>query len=268
VALPDERARPPGRESLERQGGSMTLLRVEGIVRSFGGVRAVDGVSFALQAGEFAALIGPNGAGKSTLFAVIDGQQRADAGRVLFAERDLRRAAPAQRARLGIGRTFQTAAAFASMTALQNVQVALAAHAGVHVDPLRPLARLHGDAAAALLARVGLEAQASRAAADLAYADIKRLELAIALAPTPRLLLMDEPTAGMAAGERAALMDLVAAIAAATGLTVLFTEHSMDVVFGYARRLLVMSRGRLIADGAPDDVRALPDVQAAYFGEG
>jgi ABC-type branched-subunit amino acid transport system ATPase component len=244
----------------------MSLLRAEGIARHFGGVRAVDGVSLSIAAGEFAALIGPNGAGKSTLFAVIAGQLRADAGRVEFAGEDITRSEPVQHARRGIGRTFQTAAAFASMTVLQNAQLALAAHAGRHVDPWRPLARLRVEEALALLARVGLEAQGERAVADLAYADVKRLELAIALAGAPRLLLMDEPTAGMAAGERAALMDLVSAIAAQSGLTVLFTEHSMDVVFGYARRLLVMSRGKLIADGAPEAVRAMPAVQAAYFG--
>jgi branched-chain amino acid transport system ATP-binding protein len=242
-------------------------LRVEGVVKHFGGVRAVDGVSLAIAAGECAALIGPNGAGKSTLFSLIAGQLRADGGRIEFAGEDITRSDPARHARRGIGRTFQTAAAFASMTVLQNAQLALAAHAGRHVDPWRPLARLHVEAAQALLGRVGLQAQAGRAVADLAYADVKRLELAIALAGAPRLLLMDEPTAGMAAGERAALMDLVAAIAADRGLTVLFTEHSMDVVFGYARRLLVMSRGRLIADGEPEAVRAMPAVQAAYFGD-
>ena len=246
----------------------MTLLAASGVARHFGGVRAVDGVDLAIEAGEFAALIGPNGAGKSTLFGLIAGQLRADAGRIEFDGVDITRSEPVRHARRGIGRTFQTAAAFASMTVLQNVQLALAAHAGQQADPWRPLARLHREAAGALLVRVGLEAQAPRAVADIAYADVKRLELAIALAGQPRLLLMDEPTAGMAAGERAALMDLVQTIAADRGLTVLFTEHSMDVVFGYARRLLVMSRGKLIADGTPEAVRALPAVQAAYFGEG
>jgi ABC-type branched-subunit amino acid transport system ATPase component len=245
----------------------MSLLRVEGIVKRFGGVRAVDGVSVTLAAGEFTALIGPNGAGKSTLFAVIAGQQRADEGRVSFAGEDIGRAEPVRRVRNGIARTFQSAAAFASMTVLQNVQLALVARAGRHVDPLRPLSALRREAAQALLARVGLEAQANHAAADLPYADLKRLEFSIALAAAPRLLMMDEPTAGMAAGERVALMDLVTTIAAESGLTVLFTEHSMDVVFGYAKRLLVMSQGKLIADGPPDDVRAMPAVQAAYFGE-
>ena len=245
----------------------MSLLCVEGIVRHFGGVRAVDGVGFTLVPGEVAALIGPNGAGKSTLFAVIAGQQRPDAGRVEFAGTDITRETAAQRCRRGLGRTFQTAAAFASMTVLQNVQLALAVHAGEHVDPWRPLWQRHVEAGESLLRRVGLLAAAEQPAADLAYADVKRLELALALAAAPRLLLMDEPTAGMAAGERLALMDLVTAVAADSGLTVLFTEHSMEVVFGYARRLLVMSRGVLIADGPPDAVRAQPAVQAAYFGE-
>jgi len=245
----------------------VTLLRADAIAKHFGGVHAVDGVSLSIDAGEFAALIGPNGAGKSTLFSIIAGQLRADAGRVEFAGDDITRSDPAKHARRGIGRTFQTAAAFASMTVRQNAQLALAAHAGRHVDPWQPLARMHVEEADALLARVGLQAQGSRAVADLPYADIKRLELAIALAGSPRLLLMDEPTAGMAAAERAVLMDLVTAIAADSGLTVLFTEHSMDVVFGYARRLLVMSDGRLIADGEPEAVRAMPAVQAAYFGE-
>jgi ABC-type branched-subunit amino acid transport system ATPase component len=245
----------------------MSLLEVERIKKRFGGVHAVDGVSLRLESGEFAALIGPNGAGKSTLFALIAGQQEADGGRVLFAGRDISRIRPVHRTRRGLGRTFQTALAFASMTVSQNVQLALTARAGRHVDPWRPLWRQHEDAARALLARVGLDALAQQAAADLAYADVKRLELAVALAGAPRLLLMDEPTAGMAPGERLALMDLVGAIAADSGLTVLFTEHSMDVVFGYARRLLVMSRGVLIADGGPDAVRADPAVQAAYFGD-
>ncbi len=244
----------------------MSLLEVEGLQRRFGGVRAVEDVSFAVARGEFAALIGPNGAGKSTLFALIGGQQRADGGRVRFEGRAVDLLGPAPRARLGIGRTFQTAQAFGSMTVRQNVQVALAACAGAAAGPWRALAQRFGDEARTLLAQVGLAAEAERAAADLAYADLKRLELAIALAGAPRLLLMDEPTAGMAAAERRVQMDLVAAVAAERGLTVLFTEHSMDVVFGYARRLLVMSRGRLIADGAPEAVRVLPQVRAAYFG--
>jgi branched-chain amino acid transport system ATP-binding protein len=245
----------------------MSLLHAQELRKHYGGVRAVDGVSFALAAGEFAALIGPNGAGKSTLFALVAGQQRADAGALRFDSADLGALSAPQRARLGIGRTFQSALAFASMTVRENVQTALAAHAGILARSTRPLWGVDAAAADALLARVGLAAQAARAAADLAYADLKRLELAIALAGAPRLLLMDEPTAGMATAERFALMDLVRDVATETGLTVLFTEHSMEVVFGYARRVLVMSQGRLIADGAPDVVRASPEARAAYFAD-
>jgi ABC-type branched-subunit amino acid transport system ATPase component len=244
----------------------MSLLAVDDVQRSFGGVRAVDGVSFGLSAGEVAALIGPNGAGKSTLFNVVDGQLAADRGQVLFDGEPLDALSTAARTRLGIGRTFQVAQAFASMTVEQNVQLALVAGDGV----LRlgaPLWTRKVAQAAALLADVGLAALALQPAAALAYGDLKRLELALALAAKPRLLLMDEPTAGMAPGERTALMQLVVALADRLNMAVLFTEHSMDVVFGFARRVLVLSSGRLIADGVPDAVRADPEVRRIYLGE-
>ncbi|MFN9804933.1 MAG: ATP-binding cassette domain-containing protein, partial [Betaproteobacteria bacterium] len=179
---------------------------------------------------------------------------------------------PAALARAGIGRTFQTAQTWGTLTVLQNVHLALSAAAGRVFDPFTRLDDSQAAPAHALLSRVGLAERAALAAAALPYPDSKRLELAIALASAPRLLLMDEPTAGMAAAERMALMDLVRSLLAesATGaqpLTVLFTEHSMDVVFGYAQRVLVMARGRLIADGTPAAVRADPAAQAAYFGE-
>jgi ABC-type branched-subunit amino acid transport system ATPase component len=245
----------------------VSLLVVDRIEKRFGGVRAVDGVSFALAAGEFTAMIGPNGAGKSTLFAVIAGQYAADAGEVRYEGRTITGRHPAAHAHLGIGRTFQTAHVFGSMTVRENVQLALAARERALFDVVRPLWGRSINAADALLERVGLAGQAQRAADDLAYGDVKRLELALAMAGQPRLLLMDEPTAGMAAAERHALMDLVRTIARETGLTVLFTEHSMEVVFGYAQRVLVLSRGQLIAEGSPDAVRANPAAQAAYFGE-
>jgi ABC-type branched-subunit amino acid transport system ATPase component len=244
----------------------VSVLVVENLQKSFGGVRAVDGVSFALGDGEVAALIGPNGAGKSTLFNVIDGQLAADAGHVRFLGRSLEALPTAARTRLGIGRTFQVAQAFASMTALQNAQVALEA-ARTPLSVGAALWNRNVDAAHALLAQVGLAERAQVAAATLAYGDLKRLEFALALATGPRLLLMDEPTAGMAPGERTALMRLVVELATTRKMAVLFTEHSMDVVFGFARRVLVLSAGRLVADGAPDDVRADPDVRRVYLGD-
>lgn len=251
---------------------SAPLLQVRGLCKHFAGLRAVDGVDFSIVAGEIVALIGPNGAGKSTLFGVVAGQHRATAGTVLFDGQALAGRDPAALARAGIGRTFQTAQSWGTLTVQQNVQLALSAAAGRVFDPFTRLDDIQAAPARALLSRVGLAERAALAAAALPYPDSKRLELAIALASAPRLLLMDEPTAGMAAAERMALMDLVRSLLAesATGaqpLTVLFTEHSMDVVFGYAQRVLVMARGRLIADGTPAAVRADPAAQAAYFGE-
>jgi ABC-type branched-subunit amino acid transport system ATPase component len=245
----------------------MSLLVVEHLKRSFGGVRAVDDVSFALDAGEVAALIGPNGAGKSTLFNLIDGQLAPDGGRILYEGHPLAALSTAARTRRGIGRTFQVAQAFASMTALQNAQLALAAARGESQRVGAPLWTQHLEPATALLRNVGLEQRAERPAAELAYGDLKRLELALALAGRPRLLLMDEPTAGMAPGERTALMRLVVDLAREHGLSVLFTEHSMEVVFGFAQRVLVLALGRLVADGLPDVVRANPEVQRVYLAE-
>ena len=172
----------------------------------------------------------------------------------------------AARTQAGIGRTFQVAQTFASMTVLQNAQMALVAAAGAALSIGTPLDGRARVDAVRLLRQVGLDDRSGFAAAALAYGDVKRLELALALATRPRLLLMDEPTAGMAPGERTALMALVVELARLHGTTVLFTEHSMDVVFGFARRVLVLSRGRLIADGAPDSVRTDPAVQAVYLG--
>lgn len=252
---------PPG---LPASSGALSVQQLR---KNFGGVKAVDSVSFELAAGEIAALIGPNGAGKSTLFNLINGQLVPDAGHVLFDGKALLGIPPDRRARSGIARTFQVAQIFGTMTALQNVQLALAAAAGGTLGIKDLLWNLHADAAHALLAQVGLQSHASSAAASLAYGDAKRLELVLALSAKPRLLLMDEPTAGMAPEERLALMQLIVAIAGASNMAVLFTEHSMDVVFSFARRVLVLSQGRLVADGLPDAVRADPEVQRVYLGD-
>lgn len=245
----------------------MSLLQVEQLRRSFGGVRAVDGVSFSLTAGEVAALIGPNGAGKSTLFNLIDGQLAPDQGRVSFDGASLTGWSTAERTRRGIGRTFQVAQTFATLTVLQNVQLALLAAEGRALNATHMFWHLREEAASALLAQVALQPHAADPAASLAYGDVKRLELALALAAKPRLLLMDEPTAGMAAAERFELMRTIVALAQTSNTAVLFTEHSVDVVFGFAHRVLVLSGGRLIADGAPETVRADTEVQRVYLGE-
>ena len=246
----------------------MTALEVSGISKSFGGVHAVRDVSFSVAAGEMLAMIGPNGAGKSTCFNMAGGQLRPDRGRVVLGGRDITGTPPRAIWRLGVGRTFQIAATFASMSVTENVQMALISHAGRVFDPFGRARRFARDEALELLAQVGLREQADRACGELAYGDVKRLELAMALANQPRLLLMDEPTAGMAPRERIALMALTASIARARRLAVLFTEHDMDVVFAHADRIVVLDRGALIAEGRPAEVRADAKVRAVYLGAG
>ncbi|MGL4959688.1 MAG: ABC transporter ATP-binding protein [Inquilinus sp.] len=245
---------------------SAPLLQVEGLAKSYAGVQAVRGVDFTLEAGGILALIGPNGAGKSTCFNMLNGQIRPDAGRVRLQGRDITGLAPRRVWRLGVGRTFQIAATFASMTVRENVQVALLSH---HQRfGLGFAGRAYRAEADALLDLVGLGEAAKRACGELAYGDVKRLELSIALANAPKLLLMDEPTAGMAPRERVALMRLTAEVARQRRIGVLFTEHDMDVVFEHADRIMVLNRGALIAEGSPDAVRRDPQVRAVYLGDG
>ena len=243
------------------------ILEADGLQKAFGGVRAVDGVSFALSRGEVRALIGPNGAGKTTLFNMLTGQLSADAGRVTLRGEPVSGLPPHAIARRGVSRTFQITATFASLSALENVQVARLAHVGGSRGVTRPARGLEVGASLALLDQVGLADSAARPSAVLAYGDLKKLELAVALANEPELLLLDEPTAGMAPADRRALMALVEAIARARGLTVLFTEHDMDVVFQVADRITVLHQGKVIADGPPAEVRADAEVQRVYLGE-
>jgi branched-chain amino acid transport system ATP-binding protein len=246
----------------------MTELSVVSLRKMFGAVCAVDDVSFAVARGEFLALIGPNGAGKTTCFNIINGQLAADAGEIHFAGRNIAGLPPREICRLGVGRTFQIAATFGSMTVSENVQMALIAHKGETYRLWRPAASLHRERALELLRQVGMDEAADRPCRELAYGDVKRVELAIALANDPRLLLMDEPTAGMAPRERNTLITLVKRLVVERGISVLFTEHSMDVVFAFADRIIVMARGRLIADGDAATIRADPQVRQVYFGTG
>ena len=244
------------------------LLAVDSLKKSYGGVDAVRGVTFSVSAGEMVALIGPNGAGKSTCFNMINGQIRPDAGSIRMFGRETVGLSPAAIWRLGVGRTFQITATFGSMTVVENVQVALASHSGTAWRSLVRLDRFRRSEAQGLLDLVGIGALAERPCGELAYGDLKRLELAVALSNAPKLLLMDEPTAGMAPGERTALMGLTAGIARRQGIGILFTEHDMDVVFEHADRLMVLDRGRLIAEGTAEAVRRDPLVRAVYLGDG
>jgi branched-chain amino acid transport system ATP-binding protein len=246
----------------------MSVLSIVGLSKSFGGVHAVREVSFEVARGEFLALIGPNGAGKSTCFNMINGQLKPDAGNVLFSGRDIAGLPPRDIWRFGVSRTFQIAATFGSLTVAENVQMALISHAGETYRIWRPAADHHRERAVALLDQVGMRDAADHACHELAYGDVKRVELAIALANEPRLLLMDEPTAGMAPRERNELIALVKQLVVERGISVLFTEHSMDVVFAFADRIIVMARGRIIADGDARTIREHPQVQEVYFGAG
>ncbi len=244
----------------------MTLLAAEGLGKTFGGVVAARGVTFALSAGEMLAIIGPNGAGKSTTFNMVGGQLRPDTGRVLLQGGDITGRPPRDVCRLGVGRTFQVAQTFLSMTVVGNVQMALIAAAGRTRNLLARADALFREKAVELLDRVGMAGDADRPIGELAYGDVKRVELAIALAAAPKLLLMDEPTAGMAPRERTALMALTAGIARMEGIGVLFTEHDMDAVFAHADRILVLVRGEIIAQGTPEEVRADEQVRRVYLG--
>jgi branched-chain amino acid transport system ATP-binding protein len=245
-----------------------TLLSVEGLSKSYGGVHAVHGVSFELRAGEILALIGPNGAGKSTCFDMLNGQTTPDSGRIHLLGEDTTGKKPREIWRLGVGRTFQITATFPTMTVRENIQVALVSYHRQLFNLWASTPRFARQEAARLLELVGMGGYAERPCGELAYGDLKRLELAVALANEPKLLLMDEPTAGMAPRERIDLMRLMAGIAREKSIGVLFTEHDMDVVFEHADRILVLNRGTLIAEGSPDQVRGNPQVRAIYLGEG
>ena len=242
------------------------MLQIDNISKSYGGHMAVRSASFAVAGGEMLALIGPNGAGKSTCFNMVGGQIEPDSGTIRWHGKEIGGLPTRDIWRLGIGRTFQISATFGSMTVLENVQMALVSAARETTDALTPVEhRFHAEAMA-VLELVGMADQAERSCGVLAYGDLKRVELAIALAHAPQLLLMDEPTAGMAPAERVGLMQLVADIVRERRIAVLFTEHDMDVVFTHATRIVVLDRGEIIAAGAPEAVRADPEVRRIYLG--
>jgi branched-chain amino acid transport system ATP-binding protein len=247
---------------------AVSVLAVRSLSKAFGGVRAVNEVSFDVGRGEFLAMIGPNGAGKSTCFNIINGQLSPDSGEILLEGHDIAGREPRDVWRLGVGRTFQVAATFGSMTVTENVQMALISYANETYNLWRTAGDLHRDRALELLTQVGMRDAADRPSRELAYGDVKRIELAIALANEPRLLLMDEPTAGMAPRERNELIALVKRLVVDRGISVLFTEHSMDVVFAYADRIIVLARGRVIADGDAAAIRDHAQVREVYFGSG
>jgi len=243
------------------------VLSVERLSKAYGGVQAVRDVSFSVAAGEMVAIIGPNGAGKTTCFNMLNGQLSPDSGDIRLGGSSIAGVPPHRIWRLGVGRTFQVTATFGSMSVRENVQTALRSFHRENFSFGRAAAARYVEEADALLERVGMRDQGGRACAVLAYGDLKRVELAVALANRPRLLLMDEPTAGMAPEERGALMQLVVDLARRERLAVLFTEHDMSMVFGYASRVIVLHQGEVIAEGLPEAVRNDARVREVYLGD-
>lgn len=243
------------------------MLEVKELRKSFAGFLAVGGVSLTIADREIAAVIGPNGAGKTTFFNLITGHLRPDGGQVLLKGRDITGAPPHRICRMGIGRSFQRTNIFAKLTVFENVQAALLAHHGRGRNFWSCSENFYRDETKELLISIGLEGNARAVAGTLSYGNQKQLELGIALASDPALLLLDEPTAGMSATETHDTMRLLEHIAGERGLTLLFTEHDMDVVFAIAEKIAVLHQGRLLAEGTPDDVRAHPEVRRVYLGE-
>jgi branched-chain amino acid transport system ATP-binding protein len=247
----------------------MAFLEIDNITKSFGGLRALQDVRFSVQKGEIRAVIGPNGAGKSTLFNVMTGLLAPDHGRVVFNGERISGLPPHRVIRKGIGRSFQITNIFPRMTVFENVQVALFAHYRSSSNPFSTARRYTkiGEEVMEILGQVGLAEKWSTSASVLSHGDQKRLEIAISLASRPALLMLDEPTAGMSRFESRDTVALLQRISREQGLTLVFTEHDMDIVFGISEKITVLQTGLVIADGAPAAIKGNPDVRKAYLGE-
>ncbi len=249
---------------------SAILLGARAIEKSYGRLSVLKGVDLTIEEGEAHVVIGPNGAGKTTLFKVLSGELVPEEGSVRFAGSDVTQLPGWQRTRLGIGRTFQSARIFTDLTTFENLVIALEAkvHAGsslLELLRLRP-ARETGRAVEAMLEEFSLTNVADWPASSLSHGDKKCLELAMALAARPRLLMLDEPTAGMAPADRQRSVDLISKLLARGGFSLLLTEHDMEVVFGLATRITVLNYGEVIATGSPEEVRSNPKVREVYLG--
>jgi branched-chain amino acid transport system ATP-binding protein len=243
------------------------LLHIEDLSKRFGGVTASENVSLAVPPGELHAIIGPNGAGKTTLIGQLTGEVVPDAGSIRFADTDITALPTYQRSGLGLARSFQITSLFLDMSVLDNVALAVQAHDGHSFrfwHPARKEETLRAPARAAL-ARTGLAARADVPVADLSHGEHRQLEIAMALATRPRMLLLDEPMAGMGPDESARLVKLLRELK--KEYTILLIEHDMEAVFALADRISVLVYGRMIATGKPDDIRVNPEVQRAYLGE-
>ena len=243
------------------------ILTIERVKKSFDGFVAVNGVSFTVEKGELCSIIGPNGAGKTTLFNLITGHLPSDEGKLLFKGIDITYMPPHRICRLGIGRSFQRTNIFPRLTVFENVQSAVLAHRGKSLSFFRPVGSLFLKETEAILEMIGLREYEKTVSGSLSYGFQKQLELGIALATEPELLLLDEPTAGMSAKETHQTIELIGQIARDQGLTLLFTEHDMEVVFSISERIMVLHQGQLIAEGTSEEIRNNSDVRKIYLGE-
>ncbi|MBW1781692.1 MAG: ABC transporter ATP-binding protein [Deltaproteobacteria bacterium] len=242
------------------------MLRVEGIHKSFEDFKAVSGVNLTVEAGQLVAVIGPNGAGKTTLFNLITGQLKPDKGKIVFKNEEIGMLPPYEICRKGIARSFQIANIFPRLTVFRNVQVSVLSQQRKSTRFFRPARALVVEETQAILDNVGLSDKADALAGSLAHGDQRTLEIAIALGNKPRLLVLDEPTAGMSAEETAATMALIRRLADSQGLTILFCEHDMEVVFNVAQSIMVMHQGVTILQAGPEVVRNSRQVQECYLG--
>ena len=242
------------------------MLQVENLRKSFADFKAVDGADLRVSQGDLVAVIGPNGAGKTTLFNLITGHLQPDKGRILFKGEDISHLPAHQVCRKGIARSFQIANIFPRLTVFRNVQVSVLSQKNLSRTLFRPAHRIMLEETRQILERVGLSDQQFAIAGSLSHGDKRILEIAIALGNEPELLILDEPTAGMSPDETAATMALVQRLAREQGLTILFCEHDMDVVFNVATSIMVMQQGKTILQAAPEVVRQNITVQEAYLG--
>ncbi|MFZ5632466.1 MAG: ABC transporter ATP-binding protein [Bacillota bacterium] len=243
------------------------MLVVESVAKSFDGFKAITGAGLEVEKGQVVAVIGPNGAGKTTLFNLITGHLGPDAGSIRFKGKEITGLAPHKISRLGVARSFQLINVFGRLTVFENVQVAILARLKKTWNMITPAGKMVHRETMAVLEMVGLAGYAGAPCASLSYGDQKALEVAIALAGKPELLLLDEPTAGMSPEETRSTVRLIETLAGQEGLTILFTEHDIDIVFNMAHRIVVMHQGRTVAGGTPEEVRRNPEVQKAYLGE-
>jgi branched-chain amino acid transport system ATP-binding protein len=247
-----------------REGDNM--LKVESVHKSFDKFLAVNGAELTVEKGQLVAVIGPNGAGKTTLFNLITGMLKPDRGRVVFNEEDISKLPPHDICRKGIARSFQIANVFPRLTVFKNVQVAVLSQKRKSNSLFRPAHRMAVEETNRILESVGIFEKGERLAGSLSHGDHRILEIAIALGNEPQLLILDEPTAGMSPDETSSTMDLIKRLAETHGLTILFCEHDMDVVFNTAQSIMVMHYGQTIIQGKPEDVKNNIEVQEAYLG--